>query len=127
MVKVSIVMPVYNGYNFLEKSIESVAKQTLKDVELICIDDGSTDKSLELLNELSEKYGFIKILTQKNQGSGIARNNGIKNATGEYVAFLDADDEFLDADALERMYNASSINNADMISANLHPVSTMRT
>ena len=78
MVKVSIVMPVYNGYNFLEKSIESVAKQTLKDVELICIDDGSTDKSLELLNELSEKYGFIKILTQKNQGSGIARNNGIK-------------------------------------------------
>lgn len=119
MVKVSIVMPVYNGYNFLEKSIESVAKQTLKDVELICIDDGSTDKSLELLNKLSEKYGFIKILTQKNQGSGIARNNGIKNSTGEYVAFLDADDEFLDADALERMYNASSINNADMISANL--------
>ena len=112
-------MPVYNGYNFLEKSIESVAKQTLKDVELICIDDGSTDKSVELLNELSEKYDFIKILTQKNQGSGIARNNGIKNATGEYIAFLDADDEFLDADALERMYNASSINNADMISANL--------
>ena len=56
MVKVSIVMPVYNGYNFLERSIESVAKQTLKDVELICIDDGSTDKSLELLNKLSEKY-----------------------------------------------------------------------
>ena len=55
MVKVSIVMPVYNGYNFLERSIESVAKQTLKDVELICIDDGSTDKSLELLNKLSER------------------------------------------------------------------------
>ena len=119
MVKVSIVMPVYNGYDFLERSIESVAKQTLKDVELICIDDGSTDKSLELLNKLSEKYGFIKVLTQENQGSGIARNNGIKNAEGEYIAFLDADDEFLDADALERMYNASSINNADMISANL--------
>lgn len=119
MVKVSIVMPVYNGYNFLEKSIESVANQTLKDIELICIDDGSTDESLNLLNKLSEKYGFIKILTQENQGSGIARNNGIKNAVGEYVAFLDADDEFLDADALERMYNASSINNADMISANL--------
>ena len=119
MVKVSIVMPVYNGYNFLERSIESVAKQTLKDVELICIDDGSTDDSLKLLNELSEKYGFIKILTQENQGSGIARNKGIENAEGEYVAFLDADDEFLDADALERMYNASSINNADMISANL--------
>ena len=119
MVKVSIVMPVYNGYDFLERSIESVAKQTLKDVELICIDDGSTDKSLDFLNKLSEKYEFIKILTQKNQGSGIARNNGIKNAEGEYVAFLDADDEFLDVDALERMYNASSINNADMISANL--------
>lgn len=122
MIKVSIVMPVYNGYNFLEKSIESVSKQTLKDIELICIDDGSTDNSLELLNDLSNKYGFINIITQENKGSGIARNNGIKHAKGEYIAFLDADDEFLDNDALEKMYAASNINNADIISANLQMI-----
>lgn len=115
-------MPIYNGYNFLKRSIESVAKQTLKDIELICIDDGSTDDSLDLLNNLSNKYEFIKIITQENKGSGISRNNGINHATGEYIAFLDADDEFLDADALERMYAASNINNADIISANLQMI-----
>ena len=122
MIKVSIVMPVYNGYPFLEKSINSVSKQTLNDIELVCVDDGSTDDSLELLYELNKKFDFIKIITQKNQGSGIARNNGIKNANGEYIAFLDADDEFLDADALEKMYSASNINNADIITANLQMI-----
>ena len=115
-------MPVYNGYPFLEKSINSVSKQTLNDIELVCVDDGSTDDSLELLYELNKKFDFIKIITQKNQGSGIARNNGIKNANGEYIAFLDADDEFLDADALEKMYSASNINNADIITANLQMI-----
>ena len=122
MVKVSIIMPVYNGYSFLEKSVNSVSKQTLKDIELVCVDDGSTDDSLNLLYELNKKFGFIKIITQKNQGSGIARNNGIKNAKGEYIAFLDADDEFLDSNALKMMYSASDINNADIITANLQMV-----
>ena len=115
-------MPVYNGYSFLENSIKSVSTQTLKDIELICVDDGSTDDSLQLLTELSKKYDFIKIISQTNQGSGIARNNGIKNAKGEYIAFLDADDEFLDDDALGKMYSASNINNADMITANLQMI-----
>lgn len=115
-------MPVYNAFNFLEKSVESVSKQTLKDIELICINDGSTDNSLELLNQLREKYDFLKIITQENQGSGIARNVGIKNAKGEYIAFLDADDEFLDVNALEIMYESSNINNADIISANLQMI-----
>ena len=119
MCKISIVMPVYNGAEFLEKSIESISKQTLKDVELICVNDGSTDNSLEVLNELKNRYPFIKIITQENQGSGAARNNGIKNATGEYVAFLDADDEFYDDDSLERMYDANTSTNADMVAANL--------
>lgn len=122
MIKVSIVMPVFNGSPFLENSIGSVAKQTLKDIELICVDDGSTDDSIELLGNLSNKYDFIKIISQANQGSGVARNNGIKNAQGEYIAFLDADDEFLDANALEDMYQASNINNADMITANLQMI-----
>lgn len=111
-------MPVYNGAEFLQKSIESVSKQTLKDLELVCVDDGSTDNSLDVLNKLSKKYDFIKIISQENNGAGSARNNGINNADGEYIAFLDADDEFYDNDALERMYYAN-INNLEMISANL--------
>lgn len=118
MVKVSIVMPVYNGAEFLQKSIESVSKQTLNDLELICVDDGSTDNSIDVLNELKKEYDFIKIVQQKNQGAGPARNNGIRNANGEYIAFLDADDEFFDDDALERMYDANT-ENAKMICGNM--------
>lgn len=119
MVKISIIMPVYNASRFLEMSCGSVAKQTLKDVELICVDDESTDDSLELLNKLKEKYDFIKIFTQKNQGSGKARNHGMSKAEGEYIAFLDADDIFIDENALEKMYFYGSKNNADIVCGNL--------
>ena len=112
-------MPVYNGEEFLEKSIESVSKQTLKDIELICVDDGSTDNSLKILKDLQKKYDFIKILTQENQGSGKARNYGIDESKGEYIGFLDADDIFVDSDALERMYEIGNFYDADMVAANL--------
>ena len=119
MVKVSIIMPVYNASKYIEQSVISVNNQSLKDIELICIDDGSTDNSLELLNKLKEKYDFIKIFTQENQGSGQARNYGISEASGEYIAFLDADDIFLDDDALEKMYFYGHKNNANMVGSNL--------
>ena len=112
-------MPVYNASKYIEQSVISVNNQSLKDIELICIDDGSTDNSLELLNKLKEKYDFIKIFTQENQGSGQARNYGISEASGEYIAFLDADDIFLDNDALEKMYFYGHKNNANMVGANL--------
>lgn len=123
MVKVSIVMPVYNGSDFIKRSINTVLEQTLKDVELICVNDESTDNSLEILEDLQKEYDFIKIINQKNSGSGKARNNGINNATGEYIAFLDVDDIFVDKDALEKMYTTAVNNNADMVSANLVRVS----
>jgi len=119
MTKISIIMPVYNGEKFLKKSIKSVSKQTLKDIELICVDDGSTDKSLEILEKQQKKHEFIKILTQKNQGSGSARNYGIDEAEGEYIAFIDADDIFVDPDALEKMYELANLHDADMVCANL--------
>lgn len=119
MVKVSIIMPVYNASRFLDMSCGSVEKQTLKDVELICVDDGSTDDSLDILNRLKEKYDFIKIFTQKNQGSGQARNYGMSKAQGEYIAFLDADDIFVDKDALEKLYFYGSKNDADIVCGNL--------
>ena len=119
MVKVSIIMPVYNASRFLEMSCESVSKQTLKDVELICVDDGSTDDSVEILNKLKEKFDFIKIFTQKNQGSGYARNTGMSKAQGEYIAFLDADDIFIEEDALEKLYFYGVKNDADIVCGNL--------
>ena len=119
MVKVSVIMPVYNASQFLEVSCQSVAKQTLKDLELICVDDGSTDESLETLNKLKEKYSFIKIFSQKNQGPGKARNLGISKAVGDYIAFLDADDKFIDETALEKMYFYGFKNDADIVCGNL--------
>ena len=119
MVKVSVIMPVYNGAEFLEVSVDSVARQTLKDIELICVDDGSEDNSLEILGKLNEKYPFIRILTQENQGSGKARNYGMDEAKGEYISFLDADDIFVDADSMELLYKEAIIHDADIVSGNL--------
>lgn len=123
MTKVSIIMPIYNGAEFIEKSIESVSKQTLKDIELICVDDGSEDNTLEVLKELKEKYPFIRILTQENQGSGKARNYGIDESEGEYIAFLDADDIFVDEMALEKMFDLGHGQSMPMVCANLKKLS----
>ncbi len=112
-------MPVYNDENYLEKSINSVINQSLKDIELICINDGSTDNSLKILKDLKRKYNFIKIMSQENKGSGEARNIGLKIAKGEYIAFLDSDDIFINPTALEEMYNYGVKENAIMISANI--------
>ncbi|WP_296872258.1 glycosyltransferase family 2 protein, partial [uncultured Methanobrevibacter sp.] len=82
MTKVSIIMPVFNDADRLDKSINTVINQTLKDIELICVNDGSTDDSLEILNEFAKEHEFIKVLSQENQGSGKARNYGMSEATG---------------------------------------------
>lgn len=119
MVKISVIMPVYNDADRLDKSINSVLSQTLDDIELVCVNDGSTDNSLEILESYCEKYEFIKVYSQTNQGSGKARNYGIECAEGEYIGFLDADDFFIDDDALEKLYFAASENNADMVSGNI--------
>lgn len=119
MVKVSIIMPVYNDEEYLDKSINSIINQSLKDIEIICIDDGSTDNSLKLLKDLEKKYNFIKIISQENKGAGKARNAGLKIAKGEYIAFLDSDDIFIDSTALEKMYNYGIEEDAIMISANI--------
>lgn len=106
VVKVSIIIPVYNMENYIEASIESIRRQTLKELEIICIDDGSTDDSVSLLHKFVEQDKRIRLLFQKHQGAGSARNVGIQEAKGEYVAFLDADDYYLDEDALQSMYDA---------------------
>ena len=119
MVKISILMPIFNDEEYLRESIDSILKQSLKDIEVICVNDGSTDGSLEILNEFSKRYDFIKVFTKENEGSGIARNYALTKATGEFIAYLDSDDIFINEKALELMYDSAIMNNALMVSANL--------
>jgi glycosyltransferase involved in cell wall biosynthesis len=105
--KVSVIIPVYNVENHLEDCLDSVINQTLRDIEIICIDDGSTDGSLDILEKFAQKDDRIKIISQENQGAGAARNKGLKIAQGEYLSFLDADD-FFELDMLEKVYEYST-------------------
>lgn len=90
----SIIIPVYNRESYLEKCLNSILAQSIKNLEIICIDDGSTDNSLEVLNHYSSQYPFIKVITQENKGSGIARNKALDMASGEFITFMDSDDYF---------------------------------
>ena len=117
-------MPIYNDEEYLNKSISTVLSQSLDDIELICVNDGSSDASLDILNEFSSKYDFIKVLSQENQGSGKARNYGLRESSGEYIGFLDADDIYIDENALEELYETAIKNDADMVSGNIKLVNS---
>ena len=95
MVKISVIIPVYNKEEYLEECLESTLNQTLRDIEVICINDGSKDNSLEILKTYEEKDARIKVFNQNNSGAANSRNNGIKIANGEFVFFLDADHNIL--------------------------------
>ncbi len=99
---VSVIIPAYNAEQYIASSIESVLNQTFSDFELIIINDGSTDNTLEVINQFSKTDKRINVISQKNQGVSVARNAGINIATSEYIAFLDSDDLYLDS-FLERM------------------------
>lgn len=104
MTKVSIIVPVYNVENYLEECLNSLLNQTLQDIEIICINDGSIDNSLEILNKYVQKDLRIKVINKQNEGQGIARNLGIDIAQGEYIGFVDSDD-WVELDMFEQMYN----------------------
>lgn len=125
--RLSIIMPVYNAEEYLKRSIDSVIKQSCVDWELIVIDDGSTDNSLEILRDYEKKHENIKVIHQDNQGPGLTRNNGVKCALGEYVSFIDADD-YVDEDYVKILLNAVSNFNADVVffdSVQEHPDGTV--
>lgn len=111
--KVSIIIPVYNREEYLEQCLDSVINQTLMNIEIICIDDGSTDRSLEILNEYGKRDFRIKIINQKNQGPGLARTTGLKIAKGEYIGFVDSDD-WIDLNFYETLYNEAKKQDADL-------------
>lgn len=102
-VKISVVLPVYNVADYLKKCLDSLVNQTFKDFEVICVNDGSTDLSLSILEGYALTDSRFKIITQENQGLSGARNTGIKKVKGEYVLFVDSDD-WLEANALELLY-----------------------
>lgn len=106
MIKISIIVPVYNCEEYLEQCIKSVFCQTLKEIEIICVDDGSTDNSAKVIQCLQLENSRIILFQQENQGAGVARNKGLQKAQGKYVAFLDADDYYMDSNALQIMFEA---------------------
>ena len=101
--KVSVVIPVYNCAEYIGECVESIMHQTLEEIEIICVNDGSTDDTMEILEELAEKDNRITVVTQGNRGASVARNHGIDIATGEYICYVDSDD-LLENGTLECLY-----------------------
>ena len=106
MAKLSIIVPVYNVEKYLPKCLESLTNQTLKDIEIICVNDGSMDNSLAILKEFASKDSRIRIIDNQHQGVAKTRNTGIEQSTGEYIGFVDSDD-YIDIDFFEKLYNLS--------------------
>ncbi|MDR1375539.1 MAG: glycosyltransferase [Holosporaceae bacterium] len=111
--KVSVIVPVYNGGALLSRCLDSLTNQTLKNIEIICVNDGSTDNSREILERYATKDSRIKILHQENLGQGTARNVGMDAANGEYLGFVDADD-WIELDYFEKLYRAARKHNVEI-------------
>lgn len=112
--KISVIVPVYNVEKYLNKCIDSILEQTFKDMEIILINDGSTDNSKNICNTYKQKDNRIKVIHKENGGLSDARNVGIDISTGEYIAFIDSDD-WVEKTMLEYLYNLGNINNADIV------------
>ena len=116
MPKVSVIIPVYNAEKYLDKCLKSMLNQTFNDIEIICVDDGSTDNSLKMLEEYKNKDSRIKVINNKNQGPGLSRQCGVNNVNpdSKYLMFCDSDDWY-EPDMCEKMYNAIEQQNVDFV------------
>lgn len=112
-IKVSVIIPIYNAFDYIKPAMDSVLYQSLSEIEIICVDDGSTDHTLEVLKEYQSRDSRVRIVTETNAGPGLARNNGIKRARGEYIAFLDSDD-FFEPTFLEALYGIAKRDDLDI-------------
>lgn len=122
MPKVSVIIPVYNAEKYLAQCVSSIANQTMQDIEIIAVNDGSTDNSLNILDELSLKYkGKLKIFDKENGGAGSARNIGLENSNGEFIKFVDADD-YLRVDILQRMHTIAKEYNVSLVRGNYQTI-----
>lgn len=115
--KVSIIVPVYNNELHIDKALESLLAQTMREIQIILVDDGSSDLSGKILDTYASNYKNISVIHQKNQGVSSARNRGIEIAIGEYIGFMDADD-WIESDMYEKLYTMAKVNNCDVIISN---------
>ena len=120
--KVSVIVPVYNAEKYLRRCLEGLCHQTLTDIEIICVDDCSTDRSLEILREYAAKYPQLRVhACEKNCGESVARNFGLRLAQGEYLGFVDNDDE-VDLDFFRQLYDKASSKNLDIVRGEVREV-----
>ncbi len=116
---ISVIIPVYNAETYLKECLGSVVQQSLQDIEIICIDDGSTDGSVSIIEAYRKAFPYIKLLRQENQGAGAARNRGIEYASGKYIAFMDADDCYPHQDTLRKLYTSAESSQKNICGGNL--------
>lgn len=122
---VSIIMPIYNASKFLKESLGGLVKQTLENIEIVCVNDGSTDDSLEIIKKYAMDDSRIKIINKANSGYGHSMNQGLKVASGEYIGILEPDD-FTDKNTYEVLYNMAKNQNADVVKANYYEYSNQK-
>ena len=114
MPKVSILIPCYNVEKYLRQCLDSVINQTLKDIEIICINDGSKDSTLDILREYESRDARVKVISKHNSGYGASMNIGIENATGEYIGIVESDD-YVELNMFETLYNTAKENDLDLV------------
>lgn len=117
MPEISIIVPVYNSERYLRQCLKSILNQTYKDIEVICVNDGSTDKSLEILNDFAQSDSRIKIINKSNSGYGASLNIGIENACGNYIGIIESDD-FAEKNMYEDLINLAHQHDADIVKSN---------
>ena len=124
-VKVSVLVPIYNVEDFLAECLDSLVGQTLREIEIICINDGSTDSSLEIIRRYAKDDKRIVIIDKKNSGYGDSMNKGLDKATGEYIGIVESDD-FIDLDAFEKMYKLAKKYDLDVVKTNFYEYVTKK-
>ncbi len=117
--KISILVPIYNVETYLRQCLDSLVNQTFTDTEIICINDGSTDGSLAIIQDFQKSDSRIKVIDKKNTGYGDSMNRGLKKASGKYIAIVEPDD-YINLDAFEKLYNYASVYNAEVVRANYY-------
>ncbi|WP_066291387.1 glycosyltransferase [Bacillus sp. FJAT-29937] len=123
LIKVSIIIPVYNNEKFLKKCLDSVINQTMSQIEIIIVNDGSTDGSLMILKDYAKSNSKIILLNQENAGQATAINRALNIACGEYIAFIDADD-YMEHNMIESLFNEAKLSNVDLVICNWDKVDT---
>ena len=113
-ITVSVIIPVYNSEKYLRQCLDSICAQTLREIEIICIDDGSTDGSADILEDYRKKDSRVTVIRQNNAGAGAARNKGLDISRGRYLSFLDADD-FFEMSMLEEAVRCAEENDSDYV------------